>query len=45
MKAYVGHRMNANITETVYTGIEDDKVAEMITRHDQTEVIPISKKA
>ena len=45
VKAYVGHRMNANITETVYTGIEDDKVAEMITRHDQTEVIPISKKA
>lgn len=45
VKAYVGHKMNANITETVYTGIDEDKVTDMITRHDQNDIIPINKQA
>jgi len=45
VKAYVGHKMNANITETVYTGVDSEKVSDMIKRRDRMDVIPISKKA
>ena len=30
VKAFVGHAMNASVTEATYTGVEIDKVQEMI---------------
>ena len=35
VKAYVGHKMNASVTETEYTGVDVEKVADMIQMHDK----------